>query len=53
LILADDGLRDGTGDFIPGTQTLIGFRCDGCHSEWPAQSSVTRAALSMAALSIQ
>ncbi len=40
LILAEDGRRDGSGDFVPGTQTLIGFRCECCHSEWPARSSV-------------
>lgn len=39
LILADDGRRDGSGEFVPGTQTLIGFRCECCHSEWPARSS--------------
>ena len=39
LILADDSRRDGSGEFVPGTQTLIGFRCECCHSEWPARSS--------------
>ena len=39
LILAQDGRRDGTGGFVPGTQSLIGFRCDCCHSEWSARSS--------------
>ena len=38
LILADDGRRDGSGEFVPGTQTLIGFRCECCHSEWPARA---------------
>lgn len=37
LILAEDGRRDGTGDFVPGTQTLIGFRCECCRSEWSAR----------------
>lgn len=40
LILAEDGRRDGSGDFVPGTQTLIGFRCECCQSEWPARLSV-------------
>ena len=38
LILADDGRLDGAGEFVPGTQTLIGFRCDCCAAEWPAGS---------------
>lgn len=34
LVLAEDGRRDGTGNFVPGSQTLIGFRCECCHREW-------------------
>ncbi len=50
LILADDGRRDGTGDFVPGSQTLIGFRCECCHSEWPARKTDDRPVVSIAAL---
>ena len=39
LILADDGRRDGTGNFVAGTQTLFGFHCDSCHAEWPADAA--------------
>jgi|GEM_PF-1472289 len=50
LILADDGRRDGTGHFVPGSQTLIGFRCACCHSEWPARATDDRPGVSIADL---
>ncbi len=34
-VVLNDGLRDGTGQYIPGSATLVGFHCDRCHSEWP------------------
>lgn len=34
-VVLNDGLRDGTGQYIPGTATLVGFHCRGCRSEWP------------------
>ncbi|QDT37225.1 hypothetical protein [Stratiformator vulcanicus] len=35
-VFLSDGVRDGTGDFIPGTATLVGFHCRECNWEWPA-----------------
>lgn len=32
----DDAMVNRNGQPIPGTATLIGFRCDACDSEWPA-----------------
>ncbi|MBI1346412.1 hypothetical protein GC163_08985 [bacterium] len=29
-----DGVRNRKGQVIPGTATLVGFRCRGCRSEW-------------------
>lgn len=29
-----DGVRNRKGMVIPGTATLVGFRCRGCKSEW-------------------
>jgi len=29
-----DGFRNRKGQVIPGTATLVGFRCRGCRSEW-------------------
>ncbi len=29
-----DGFRNRKGAVIPGTATLVGFRCRGCQSEW-------------------
>ena len=34
-VTLNDGLRDGSGQYIPGTATLVGFHCDRCHAEWP------------------
>lgn len=33
----DDGLINHKGMTIPGSATLVGFRCRGCRSEWSAQ----------------
>lgn len=30
----DDGIVDSANQIIPGTATLVGFRCEGCHLEW-------------------
>ncbi len=32
-----DGLLNRSQRMIPGTGTLVGFRCDLCHHEWPVQ----------------
>jgi hypothetical protein len=32
----DDSLMNRNRLPIPGTATLVGFRCDRCHLEWPA-----------------
>lgn len=29
-----DSIRNKNGLAIPGTSTLVGFRCQGCHHEW-------------------
>lgn len=34
-VTLNDGLRDGSGQYIPGTATLVGFHCVRCHAEWP------------------
>ncbi|HEX6984855.1 MAG TPA: hypothetical protein VF170_05735 [Planctomycetaceae bacterium] len=34
-VTLNDGLRDGSGQYIPGTATLVGFHCRRCHAEWP------------------
>ncbi|QDT64569.1 hypothetical protein [Calycomorphotria hydatis] len=34
VVLAD-GVRDGSGELIPGTATLVGFHCGRCSAEWP------------------
>lgn len=31
----NDALRNGNGAPIPGTATLVGFRCVACECEWP------------------
>ncbi len=31
-----DGLLNRKNRLIPGTSTVVGFRCDTCDSEWPA-----------------
>ncbi len=33
----DDAMVNRNGQPIPGTATLIGFRCDACDNEWPAR----------------
>lgn len=35
-LVLNDGIRDQSGEEIPGTSTLVGFRCDVCSTEWPA-----------------
>ncbi len=32
----NDGRKDRSGEDVPGSATLVGFRCDVCLSEWPA-----------------
>jgi hypothetical protein len=34
-VTLNDGLRDGSGQYIPGTATLVGFHCTHCKGEWP------------------
>ena len=34
-VTLNDGLRDGSGQYIPGSATLVGFHCPRCHAEWP------------------
>lgn len=31
-----DGLLNRKNHLIPGTATVVGFRCDSCDTEWPA-----------------
>lgn len=31
-----DGLLNQKNRLIPGTSTVVGFRCESCDSEWPA-----------------
>ncbi|MDA0589724.1 MAG: hypothetical protein O2820_19565 [Planctomycetota bacterium] len=35
-LVLNDGRRDRSGEEVPGTSTLVGFRCDVCSTEWPA-----------------
>ena len=35
-VVLNDGLRDGSGEFVPGSATLVGFHCENCDAEWPA-----------------
>jgi hypothetical protein len=35
-LVLNDGRRDRSGEEVPGTSTLVGFRCDTCSTEWPA-----------------
>jgi hypothetical protein len=35
-LVLNDGRHDRSGEEIPGTSTLVGFRCDLCSTEWPA-----------------
>lgn len=32
----NDGRKDLSGEDVPGSATLVGFRCDICLTEWPA-----------------
>lgn len=32
----NDGRQDLSGEDVPGSATLVGFRCDICLTEWPA-----------------
>jgi len=32
----NDGRKDQTGEDVPGSATLVGFRCDVCLAEWRA-----------------
>jgi hypothetical protein len=34
-VTLNDGLRDGSGQYVPGSATLVGFHCEHCRSEWP------------------
>ena len=34
-VTLNDGLRDGSGQYVPGTATLVGFHCRHCQTEWP------------------
>lgn len=34
-VTLNDGLRDGSGQYVPGSATLVGFHCTRCRSEWP------------------
>lgn len=34
-VTLSDGLRDASGQYIPGSATLVGFHCSCCHAEWP------------------
>lgn len=35
-LMLNDGRLDGAGRLVPGSATLVGFRCEQCCSEWPA-----------------
>ena len=32
----NNGRIDSAGDSVPGTASLVGFRCERCETEWPA-----------------
>jgi hypothetical protein len=34
-VTLNDGLRDGSGQYVPGSATLVGFHCEECREEWP------------------
>ena len=34
-VTLNDGVRDGSGQYVPGSATLVGFHCRGCRAEWP------------------
>lgn len=33
-LVLNDGRMDGSGRLVPGSATLVGFRCDSCSHEW-------------------
>ena len=35
-LVLNDSRRERSGEEVPGTATLVGFRCDICSAEWPA-----------------
>lgn len=35
-LMLNDGRMDGSGRLVPGSATLVGFRCETCSHEWPA-----------------
>ncbi|NQV27803.1 MAG: hypothetical protein HQ518_25930 [Rhodopirellula sp.] len=35
-LMLNDGRLDGSGRLVPGSATLVGFRCETCSHEWPA-----------------
>ncbi|MGZ0172013.1 MAG: hypothetical protein ACKVHE_20910 [Planctomycetales bacterium] len=34
-LMLNDGRMDGSGRLVPGSATLVGFRCETCSHEWP------------------
>lgn len=38
-VTLNDGLRDGSGRYVPGSATLVGFHCEHCHAEWPVYAA--------------
>jgi hypothetical protein len=34
-LMLNDGRMDGSGRLVPGSATLVGFRCQTCSYEWP------------------
>jgi hypothetical protein len=34
-VTLNDGQRDGSGQYVPGSATLVGFHCRRCRAEWP------------------
>jgi hypothetical protein len=34
-VTLNDGMRDGSGQYVPGSATLVGFHCESCQTEWP------------------
>ena len=35
-LMLNDGRIDNSGRMVPGSATLVGFRCQECHHEWSA-----------------
>ena len=33
-VTLNDGVRDGSGQYVPGSATLVGFHCGQCRTEW-------------------